>query len=274
MGRADYLALGDWNVQCYQCGRKRKASMLKKHWQGFWVCPEHWEPRHPQDFVRNTTDNMTPPWSQPQPAPRFNVPVGAFDEVTLTEQISVSFGTIVPGDLLATYQTQAGGLNVDSLNTNTTNGPEPILTWVGDLASEGFTLTEQAQFYDNSVSEVFSFTDEVTKDFGGSPSANLTFSDSRSLAAGIGATASLSMSDNATMTQGRLATDSLALSENPSLGFDSQEADTFVFSDSRSVTAGITTSDSMALTDSVSIFITSPSQLNGAPLNGATLNAS
>lgn len=71
MGRADYLALGDWNVQCYQCGRKRKASMLKKHWQGFWVCPEHWEPRHPQDFVRNTTDNMTPPWSQPQPTPQF-----------------------------------------------------------------------------------------------------------------------------------------------------------------------------------------------------------
>lgn len=70
-GRADYLDLGDWNAQCYQCGRKRKASMLKKHWQGYWVCPEHWEPRHPQDFVRSIPDNMTPPFTQPWPADTF-----------------------------------------------------------------------------------------------------------------------------------------------------------------------------------------------------------
>ena len=71
MGRADFLQLGDWNVQCYQCGRKRKGSTMKKHWQGYWVCPEHWEPRHPQDFVRNVPDDMTPPWSQPMPTPTF-----------------------------------------------------------------------------------------------------------------------------------------------------------------------------------------------------------
>jgi len=65
MGRADYLALGDWNAICYECGRKFKASMLKKHWQGYWVCPEHWEPRQPQDFVRAIPDIQTPPWTQP-----------------------------------------------------------------------------------------------------------------------------------------------------------------------------------------------------------------
>jgi hypothetical protein len=64
-GPADYLELGDWNAACYQCGRKFKASQLKKHWQGFWVCPQHWEARHPQDFVRSIVDNMTPPWAQP-----------------------------------------------------------------------------------------------------------------------------------------------------------------------------------------------------------------
>lgn len=70
-GRADYLALGDWNAVCFQCGRKRKASELKKHWQGYYVCPEHWEPRQPQDFVRSVPDVQTPPWTQPMPADTF-----------------------------------------------------------------------------------------------------------------------------------------------------------------------------------------------------------
>lgn len=68
MGRADYLELGDWNAVCYQCGRKRKASTLVRHWQGYYLCPEHNEPRQPQDFARAVPDNQTPPWVQPMPA--------------------------------------------------------------------------------------------------------------------------------------------------------------------------------------------------------------
>lgn len=73
-GRADYLALGDWNTVCYQCGRKRKASTLRKHWQGYYVCPEHWEVRQPQDFVRSVPDKQTPPWVQPMPEDVFQGP--------------------------------------------------------------------------------------------------------------------------------------------------------------------------------------------------------
>lgn len=69
MGKADFLRLGDWNCQCFQCGRKRKAGDMERNWQGFYVCPEHNEPRQPQDFVRGTKDVQTPPWTQPQPAP-------------------------------------------------------------------------------------------------------------------------------------------------------------------------------------------------------------
>ena len=65
MGEADYLALGDWNAACSLCGAKRKASVLKKHWTGWWRCAEHWEPRQPQDFVRGVQDVQTVPWSQP-----------------------------------------------------------------------------------------------------------------------------------------------------------------------------------------------------------------
>jgi len=70
-GRADFLDLGDWNAICYECGRKRKASTLKRHWQGYWVCASHWEPRQEQDFVRAIPDVQTPPWTQPPPAALF-----------------------------------------------------------------------------------------------------------------------------------------------------------------------------------------------------------
>lgn len=62
----NYYSLGDWNAVCYECGRKRKASTLKRHWQGYYVCPEHWEARHPQDFVRGIQERVSPAWVQPR----------------------------------------------------------------------------------------------------------------------------------------------------------------------------------------------------------------
>lgn len=64
-GKADYLAEGDWNATCWECGRKFKASEMRRNWQGYWVCLPHWEARQPQDFVRGVPDNQTPPWVQP-----------------------------------------------------------------------------------------------------------------------------------------------------------------------------------------------------------------
>lgn len=65
-GEADYLELGDWNAVCFRCGRKQKAGWMMRQWQGYWVCPEHWEARQPQDFVRAVRDVQTPPWTQPE----------------------------------------------------------------------------------------------------------------------------------------------------------------------------------------------------------------
>lgn len=66
MGRADYLRLGDWNAICDECGRKFKASDLRLRWDGFRVCNGDWEPRHPQDFVRDIPNIQTPVWTRPQ----------------------------------------------------------------------------------------------------------------------------------------------------------------------------------------------------------------
>lgn len=68
-GEADYLVLGSWNAICAQCGRKRKADQMKRlppgvPASGMYVCPEHYDSRQPQDFVRGVPDKMTPPWVQ------------------------------------------------------------------------------------------------------------------------------------------------------------------------------------------------------------------
>lgn len=64
MGRADYYLPGAWDAYCSMCGRKMKSSMLVKNWQGMYRCPEHNEPRQPQDFVHGVEDKMTVPWAQ------------------------------------------------------------------------------------------------------------------------------------------------------------------------------------------------------------------
>lgn len=61
----DYYKEGDWNAVCSMCGRKRKGSELVRNWQGQWRCPEHNEPRHPQDFVKAKADLQTVPFDQP-----------------------------------------------------------------------------------------------------------------------------------------------------------------------------------------------------------------
>lgn len=71
-GRADYLELGSWNVACAECGRKRKAEDMRKlpkgvPGAGLYVCyPEHWDSRHPQEFVRGIPDRPAAPYAQLQ----------------------------------------------------------------------------------------------------------------------------------------------------------------------------------------------------------------
>lgn len=90
MGRADYWLGGDWNVQCFQCGFKAKASQMVRNWQGYWVHPEHNEPRQTQDFVRGVPDNQIPHWVQPWPAVVYtytNTVIGFGDGVTTQFQL-------------------------------------------------------------------------------------------------------------------------------------------------------------------------------------------
>lgn len=103
MGRADYYAPGDYNASCFECGKKFKASTMKKHWQGYHVCRRCWEPRQPQDFVRAVADVQTPAWVQPVPGDRFiweSTPGLITTDTTLTATTTtVNGGTAVNGGI-------------------------------------------------------------------------------------------------------------------------------------------------------------------------------
>jgi hypothetical protein len=91
-GRADHLVLGDYNAVCSLCGFKRKASTMVKNWQGWYRCPEHNEPRQPQDFVRGEPDIQTVPWAQP--------PTFIYEQICTLNSISAIPGAAGPGCMI------------------------------------------------------------------------------------------------------------------------------------------------------------------------------
>lgn len=128
MGSADYLQLGDWNVQCYQCGRKAKASKMVRNWQGYYVHPEHNEPRQSQDFVRGIPDNQLPPWVQPWPGVVYTyslTTIGYGDGVTTQFQL---------GDGL--YATTITTVEVAGSTVSWTDNGKGLITIAAPLAGQ------------------------------------------------------------------------------------------------------------------------------------------
>jgi len=66
MGKSDYYAPGQWNIECDQCGQKFKSSQVKKQWDGLIVCKRCYDPRHPQDFVRGVSEKQSVPFTRPE----------------------------------------------------------------------------------------------------------------------------------------------------------------------------------------------------------------
>ena len=63
----NYFISGEWNLICDVCSIKYKAGKAKHRWDGFIVCPNCYEQRHPQDFVRTKQDKISVPFSRPIP---------------------------------------------------------------------------------------------------------------------------------------------------------------------------------------------------------------
>jgi len=66
-----YYKVGEWNVTCDVCSKKIKAGEARKRWDGFIVCPDDYEIRHPQDFVKARQDKISVPFTRPIPTDIF-----------------------------------------------------------------------------------------------------------------------------------------------------------------------------------------------------------
>ena len=86
---------GDWIADCDVCGRKYKASKLRQRWDGLYCCPQDWEIRQPQDFVRGVPDNQLAPWTRPEPADSF-VPIAYWMTMTAYPVICTATQSHIP----------------------------------------------------------------------------------------------------------------------------------------------------------------------------------
>lgn len=66
MSKNHYIS-GEWNVTCDVCSKKIKANEARQRWDGFIVCPDDYEHRHEQDFVKAQSDKITVPFVRPIP---------------------------------------------------------------------------------------------------------------------------------------------------------------------------------------------------------------
>ena len=73
-GEKDYLKVGDFNALCDVCGMKFKGSELRRRWDGFMVCSDDFEERHPQDLIRLRSEKVSLPWARPYPTDTFVTP--------------------------------------------------------------------------------------------------------------------------------------------------------------------------------------------------------
>ena len=129
---------GNWIADCDICGRKYKASLLTERWDGLMCCPDDWEIRQPQDFVRGVPDTQIAPWLRPEPPDYFvpislTAPVANFNAISncsLTVQFvqgpSQSNATSIVTAILNFFRffpvtAVAREINGSSINTNSIN---------------------------------------------------------------------------------------------------------------------------------------------------------
>lgn len=152
--KASYLK-GDWIAVCDVCGRKYKSSLLAKRWDGLMCCPDDWEPRQPQDFVRGVKDLQLSPWIRDEASDVF-VPVDyssyQTDFVDVFDTAILGFTKVINskeslGGTLGGYV--LGGLGLGTGTTSSTT-------------SDDITLVET---FSNSFIKVLSESTTVTETF-------------------------------------------------------------------------------------------------------------
>jgi len=109
-GKNTYIS-GQFNVTCDVCSKKIKAEDAKQRWDGFIVCPDDYEQRHSQDFVRARQDKISVPFTRPIPPEAFNLilAITSGDNFTVTDSISKAIVPVFTQYLADTATITDGG---------------------------------------------------------------------------------------------------------------------------------------------------------------------
>lgn len=80
---------GNHWVECEVCGFDYRQDVMRERWDGVIVCPQDYETRHPQDFVRAKEDDQaargvvnpatTENYTTDLPASQYTVPGSSFN---------------------------------------------------------------------------------------------------------------------------------------------------------------------------------------------------
>lgn len=141
----NYYISGEWNVICDSCSKKIKSKDAKERWDGFIVCPNCFEYRHPQDYVKARQDKITVPFVRPRPVDAFRLlqplqdtvsPTDTFDRSMLfNRELSDIVSTVDDFDKsIVYYRTFTDSDEVISLDT-------------GSIFNEDYVLVDYVESY-------------------------------------------------------------------------------------------------------------------------------
>ena len=206
----NHLILGDWNALCDSCGRKFKASSLKKRWDGLIVCSEDWEQRHPQDLLRVQREQISVPWSRPYPAEDTFIPVNYTDlekeYLGIVETTAVNFQKYIFNITI-----DASALNGASLNAYAINGTDnstPIQT-------EAMTITEVFNVtLGRYVNESLALAETIVKRLYKNISETASVTESTRFTTNKPVSESMSLAETKALLTNKSATDTLSISES------------------------------------------------------------
>lgn len=215
----NHLILGNWNALCDSCGRKFKANMLRKRWDGLMVCEEDWEQRHPQDLLRVQREQISVPWSRPYPAQDTFIPENLWtnpaDSLGLDETYVKSFIKNILDPLNSSGALNGVAFNATVFNENGADFSRP----------ETFLITETfLAALARNLTDTVAISETVTKTFGRSFQDTISVAESLWFSETEHNTESLSLSELKAFVVNKTITDSLSITESTSLSFSSNTA--------------------------------------------------
>lgn len=162
----NYYVSGQYNYICDSCGQKLKSGVAKLRWDGFRVCGDCWESRHPQDFVKTRADNQSIPWSRPRSADVFvamNWTAQPVEPITISEVIQTTadyyryIGRIeYPEDLDLVNGTFINNLVLNSTSTD----PAPPTNVEKVTLSESIVVS---QGFNEAISDTITLSENISE---------------------------------------------------------------------------------------------------------------